>query len=94
MEEKAEVLKRIDKISSRIRELWSGISVNDTSKMQESWKDTACDEYIKKIKKLDRIVVQLTDELDVLRSYWEKTNPEDPIPNENNNQVSEGDKSE
>jgi uncharacterized protein YukE len=72
MNEKELMIKKIDQMSSRIHELWSDISIDDANKMQDSWKDSLCDEYVKKIKNLDRTIVELDDELDMLRSYWEK----------------------
>ena len=72
MEEKELMIKKIDQMSSRIHELWSDISIDDANKMQDSWKDSLCDEYVKKIKNLDHTIVDLDNELDMLRSYWEK----------------------
>ncbi|MBP5678231.1 MAG: hypothetical protein J6X28_00185 [Bacilli bacterium] len=79
MDEKTVVVRKIDLISSSIRGVWNEINMYDITQLQESWNDSLCDEYVKKIQNVDRTVTGLVKELEVLRSYWMEYLPSDEM---------------
>lgn len=71
MEEKEVKIAEIDKLSEKIHEMWGNISMLDMEKMEDTWKDNVCVEFIKKLKNVDTTIVKIIEELDNLKDCWQ-----------------------
>ena len=67
----------IDEIERAIADLdnsWVKSIKNDIVEIEESWQDSAREEYIAKLESVSSIVNRLTSELKQLEIIWEKYN--------------------
>ena len=74
MEEKKEIVKKIEDIKESINDLWNDINIKEVEKITESWNDKASLEYIKKINETEDVVNRIKSNLDLLIKYWNNYN--------------------
>lgn len=72
MDEKKEIINRINETTKEINDIWDKLKQYDINSIKSAWNDPICDDYIKKFKKVDGTIQTINNQLNNLRSYWEK----------------------
>ncbi len=74
MDDKNEVITKIDKVVNDFNEIWDDIKFNDLRAIKQSWDGNLSSEYVSKFDNVDKIVSNINVKLNELKSILEKNN--------------------
>ena len=80
MDNKNEVIVKINKITDEFNEIWDDIKFNDLRSIKQSWDGNLSSEYVSKFDNVDKIVSNINIKLNELKSVLEKNS----VATENN----------
>ena len=81
MNDKYYMISKINSTNSKLESIRNNIKNNYMEKIRDSWNDSICEEYVKAVENIDKIISNIKSNLNECKDYW-NSYKEDPTNEE------------